>query len=66
MTIGEESLELHGRYDYISNVVDLDDLLREYLRAYRMRDFGSQCWMDLCVEAGLVNVKKTMTTSYEL
>lgn len=66
LTIGQETLELHGRYDYVTTVGCIDDLLREFLRAYRMRDFGSQDWMDLCVEAGLVKVKKTTTTSYEL
>ena len=53
-------LKLFMRYGEKHDVEDVQDLLHHFLRAYRMRDFGSDEWLAWCEREGLIT--KTVQT----
>ena len=59
----EDGLEVRGRYEKVTPVDDLDDVLSCFLDAFRMRDFGSSDWLALAEKQGYIKKKVTTTTT---
>lgn len=57
-------LRLDMRYGESHEVEDIDSVLFQFSRAYKMRGFGSQSWLDLCVESGMLEKNVETKTTY--
>lgn len=53
-----------GRYGEEEFVSSVEDLCYIFLNRYRMRDFGSQKWLELCVSKGLLEKRVKTTVEY--
>jgi len=58
-------LWLDMRYEKTHVVDCVSDILDHFVNAYRMRGFGSQSWIDWCVESGFLEKKVEIKTTYQ-